>query len=210
MKQDQYDSLGHSFKVNVPTDVAEFDKLADKVGACVEAAVTQEIMHGTLGDFREAFVDLLVEEHKFPRREVGTGNFTETDGKKEEVTKVETAAAYVNRLAAHLNVSLDTKPFQKTADRLSIGGDKEIKFDPKVKVRTGAGPILAKTYKENAAKFLADKATLPKVLANLGKVLGKKIEVVGDTDEAKTLSLGWTLKAYQDEMAKRNANLLTA
>lgn len=211
MKVDQYDSLDHSFKVNRPTTVEEFDKLADKAGACVEAAVTQEIMHGTLGDFREAFVDLLIEEHKFPRRDVGTGNFVEEDGKKVEVTKTETAATYVKRLAAHLNVDLATKPFQKTADRLSVGGDKEIKFDPKASVRQpGAGPVLAKTYKENAAKFIADPKTLPKVLANLGKVLNKKVEIVGDTDEAKVLSLGWTLKAYQDEMMKRNAATLTA
>lgn len=210
MKVVEYNSSGHVFKINVPSTVEEYDKLADKAGACLDAAIDHEVFHGTLGDIREAFADLVAEEFKTPRREVGTGKFVEEDGKKVEVLATEKTSTFLERVAAEKNLDLATKPFQKVADRLSAGGDKAVNFDPKAQKRSGLGPVLAKTYRENAAKFLADAKSLPKVLKNLGKVLGKEVVVTGNTDEEKATSLGWQLKAYAVEMEKRNAASLAA
>ena len=55
MKVVQYDSGGHKFNIAVPESVEEYDSLAKKVGACLDAAIDHEVYHGTLGDIRVSY-----------------------------------------------------------------------------------------------------------------------------------------------------------
>jgi len=212
MKKVQYESLGHLITVNVPSTIEEFDQMAGKAGAALEEAIDHVVMHSLLGKVRPALAALVEEETKIKQTR-DTGRKTLVNGVETPILEELSEKAYLAMVAAQqpgYDPEAEVGPFQKLADRLSAGGDKEIKFDPKAQKRTGLGPVLAKAYKENAAKFLADAKNLPKVLKNLGKVLGKTIEVVGTTPEEQQTSLGWLLKAYAVEMEKRNTQGLTS
>lgn len=145
---------GHKVTIRVPDSVEEFDQLAKKSGACLEAATDYEVFHGTLGDIRNALVSLIEKTYETPRRDIGTGKFEEVDGKREEITKPEGFEVFLNRVAAEKGLTSET-PFQDLADRLSVNGDKEVKFDPSVQARRpGVGPKLPKYATEMATNFL--------------------------------------------------------
>ena len=64
-----------TIQIAVPETVEEFDSLAKKPGAAIDAAVTNEIYHGTLGDIRSEAEKLINDAYKSTRRNVGTGVF---------------------------------------------------------------------------------------------------------------------------------------
>jgi len=140
-----YNSTDHEFKIAVSDSIEEFDTLAGKSGAALEAAVMQEVMHGTLGDIRDAFQELIEEETKIAPLVTNAG----TDDEEQERFSV-----YYNRVCSTLGKNPKSKPFQHLADRLSHGGDKEVKFDPSAKARTGTGPKTTKKYLINARQLL--------------------------------------------------------
>ena len=156
MKVVQYDSGGHKFNINVPESVDEFDSLAKKVGACLEAAIDHEVYHGTLGDIRDAFATKVEEVHGIKRREIGTGVFEGEGEAKAEVTKTEKNDVFLSRVAAEKNLTGEA-PFQDIANMLSHGGAAEVKFDPSVRERKAPkAPVVAKWAIEQATKFLAE------------------------------------------------------
>lgn len=156
MKVVQYDSGGHKFNINVPESVEEYDSLAKKQGACLEAAIDHEVYHGTLGDVRDRFAEEVGKKHGITRREIGTGVFEGEGDAKVEVTKTEKNDVYLARVAAEKGLTGDA-PFQDIADSLSAGGANEVKFDPSVRERKAPKPpTIAKKDIEEATKFLAE------------------------------------------------------
>jgi len=55
MKTVEYKSLGLVWALSIPETVEEYDTLAKKPGACLEAATDHEVYHGTLGAIRRKF-----------------------------------------------------------------------------------------------------------------------------------------------------------
>lgn len=204
MKVVEYDSSGYTFKIAVPSTVEEYDQLAKRVGATLAAATDHEIYHGTLGEMREALADLVEEEYKVARREVGTGKFEEEDGKKVEILKWESPQVYLDRVAAEKGLTTP-KPFQKLVDRLSAGGDKEVKFDPSVHERKTGPKKLAAKWLTMAGAFLTGAPNpktgkpydLNKFNAAAEKLLGRKFTKTGNNDE-DAKALGQLLKDWTE------------
>ena len=194
----------YTVKVSVPETVEEFDSLAKKDGAAIQAAVTQEIYHGTLGDIRSAAEELINEAYKATRRDVGTGQFEEVDGKRTEITKEEKWDTYLTRVAAENNLTGET-PFQHIFDRLSVGGDKEVKFDPSAQKRTGTGPKIPVQDTLQATAFIkgeVNKATgkvydLDKFKSAFHKMVGKELVITGEDEAAKIKSLAASVNEYR-------------
>lgn len=207
---------GHKLIINVPASPEEYDALAKKAGACVDAANDYEIFHGTLGQARKAFVKLIEETYKAKVQKVATNQFeTDDAGKQVQIMKDEKFEVFLTRVAAENNLEGDA-PFQALADRLSAGGDKEIKFDPSVTPRQpGTGPKLPKYAETNAINFLDSKDIPSKPgkkysLASFGKAfearMGKPLGFVASGDRTKDIqTLGRLLVEYQnaeDQFAK--------
>jgi hypothetical protein len=203
----------YTVKVAVPETVEEFDSLAKKEGAAIQAAVTQEIYHGTLGDIRSAAEELINEAYKATRRDVGTGLFDNVDGKNVEITKEEKWDVYLNRVATENNLTGDT-PFQHIFDRLSVGGDKEVKFDPAAQKRTGTGPKIPVIDYTRAKEFITgviNKATgkaydLGKFTAAFHRLLGKELVITGDTEDAKIKSLAPQINEWRKAREAQDAS----
>lgn len=204
MKTVEYDSSGYTFKLSVPSTVAEFDQLAKRTDAALQNAIDHEVYHGTLGEIREALADLVEETYKVERREVGTGKFEEEDGKKVEILKWEAPMVYLERVAAEKSFT-SPKPFQKEVDRLSAGGDKEVKFDPSVHERKSGPKKLAAKWTNMAGQFLTGavnpKTNKPYDLAKFNaaatKLLGRSFTATNDKD-ADTKSLAQLLKDWSE------------
>lgn len=213
-------SLAHKFKISAPSTVEEFDKMAKKDGATLDAAVQQEIAHGTLGDVRDVFVALIEEETGIARRDIGTGLFEEVEGKRTEITKPEKHQAYYDRVCAEKGLDSDKEPFAHLAARISEGGDKEVKFDPSVRERKTPIAKLAKKYKDAAAIVIMN-GTVDRLNENQLSLIGKSFTATGDTskmysgkaivgkgDKQKEVefnvsdkdaeALGWLYKQYRD------------
>ena len=194
----------YTVKVAVPETVEEFDSLAKKDGAAIQAAVTQEIYHGTLGDIRSAAQELINEAYKATRRDVGMGQFEEVDGKRTEITKEEKWDTYLTRVAAENNLTGET-PFQHIFDRLSVGGDKEVKFDPSAQKRTGTGPKIPVQDTLQATAFIKgeiNKATgkvydLDKFKFAFHKMVGKELVIAGEDEAAQIKSLAASVNEYR-------------
>lgn len=56
MKVQEQKTLGLVAPIEVPTTVAEFDKLAKREGACLEEAVNNVIYRGVLAQLRDVFL----------------------------------------------------------------------------------------------------------------------------------------------------------
>lgn len=206
MHPKEYNSQFHKFRIAICDDAEEYDNLAGKVNACVDAANDHEVFHGTLGDVREAFADLIEQETGIARREIGTGKFEEEDGKKVEVTETEKFTPYYNRVCEQLSKDPDSAPFQHLADRLSFGGDKEVKMDPRPRERKAPkGAKIPKRFLEKARTVFANGTVekFQKMAAKAGISF-----VLGD-DEAKNIeAVAVAMKAYVE--AKENELLGTA
>lgn len=197
---------GHKVTLAVPESVEEYDSLAKKQGACLDAATDYEVFHGTLGEIRDKFCELIAKTHGIERREIGTGVFEGEGEEKKEVTKTERFETYLTRVAAEKNLKGET-PFQDIADSMSSGGANEVHFDPSVKVRQpGTGPKLPKYAEAQAIRFL-DKtphpttgkvSSLPKFAQAYHKLVGKELpELTGD--RAKDIKiLGAACVEYQN------------
>lgn len=181
MKNETYNSLGHKFNIAVPDSIAEFDQLAKKEGAALEAAITQEVYHSTLGDIRPAFVEAVAKAYGIEPREIGTGTFEGEGDAKKEITKTEKPEVFLNRVAAEKGLVGDA-PFQSIADTLSAGGAAEVKFDPSAKERKAPKPTTPpKWATDGATKFLAS-ATDEQKAKFVASALAAGFTVVESTD----------------------------
>ena len=205
MQIEQYKSGGHSFAINIPSTVEEYDQLAKKSGAALDAAIDHEVYHGTLGEVRTKFMELIAEDTGIKPREVGTGIFTGEGEEKVEETKKEKFEAYVNRVCAEKSLDPEKEPFKHLAARLSAGGDKEVKFDPSVTPRTGGGPKIPVQDMTQAKAFITgeiNKATgkaydLDKFRNAFHKLVGTELVISGETQEAQIKSLAESCNAFR-------------
>ena len=191
MKVDEYKSLGHQFRINVPSSVEENDKLAKREGATLKAAVDHEVFHGTLGDIREAFCELIEEASGIKRMEVTTDN---ADGSEGKTTK-ESPATFYNRVCAEKDLNPTSEPFAEQAKRLSVGGDKEVPYDPSATERkAGKPPKLPNEYRIFAAQLIESKQ-IPLFAKRYAKVCGKELSY--DTaleGDALVVAIGWLMR----------------
>lgn len=147
MKSVTQKSIGFTIKVNgVPETAEEFDQLAKKEGACVEAATNHIMMHSHLGKFRSALAEKLEEVTGIKRK-------TKTIGEGADAKEVvdETEAKYIGRLEGQLaEQGRDLySEFAATAQEVA---DK-IEFDVTPGRTPGAGQKPAKKYLAYYAKL---------------------------------------------------------
>jgi len=162
MKNKNYRPLGLTVALTVAESVDEFDRLAGKVGACLEEAVDNIVYRGGMADFRDTFLHgdaskniIGVEEEtgierEFETRELKSKN---ADGSA-NTTDVwtESEAVYFNRVKATL-VKNGTYPsveavlahFQDLANQVAAS----ITFDPAAAEPKTRAP--RKASKENLA-----------------------------------------------------------
>jgi hypothetical protein len=165
-------TLKVKFSRSVPDTVEEFDVLAKKTGATLQAAINQEWAHGTLGEFRDAFCEKVESELEIERLTKPTGK---KDAKEEDILEFdEKQEAYISRVVATLMKQTDHKHHAPTEEEVvaklqaiansipeaefdengkQSGG---VSFDPSVHERAVGGPKkLAKRYTTAAEKVIA-------------------------------------------------------
>lgn len=181
-------------KYRVPASVEAYDTLAKRTGACLDAAVKQQLFHGSYGDIRAGITDKLVElGHGKPRLTIGkvevaevfeekdgkpelTG-YVSTDGKEKKFksdadVKVEADKAFFDRVCAELGVEAT-----HFADLIQAVADAN-PFDPSRKQRTAAQRKIAKTYIEAAQGIVdAGDIAINGAVAQLSELLDRPIDV---------------------------------
>ena len=133
----------------------------------------------------------------------------EKDGKKTELTKKETPGAYLKRVCAEKGIDPNREggPFPLLAKRISVGGDKEVKFDASVTRKEGQPKKLPSMYEDAATgiinngtweknrKVLAEPMASPqhpKAKGYYGKDIGAQPK-----DRAEAIKvLGWAIREY--------------
>jgi len=200
MQQQNFKSLGHSVPFEVPGSTEEFDKNADKVGACLAEAINNIIYRGSLAVFRDEFLhgrkaDAEKNITGIEGVEAKTGIERSTEpvlGKDkkpvvkdgEPVTKYnESEADYYNRVLSTLveqgkfaSEEEALASFQPMAEQAAAG----IPFDAKATASKATGPKkLAAKYKLTAARIIAN-GTIEKANANYLSKIGKTFTASGD------------------------------
>lgn len=154
---------------NLPETAEEFDTLAGRAGACVEAAVQQVLYHRYFATLRPAVAEALEKESKFARH-------FELKGDEENAVKIyENDKAYVGRLRQAIEdgeVDFTEEDIaatvQATVDSLPVN------FKPAVR-GTGLGSKPAKKWMETAAAIMSSEESLANFFTKLiGEFIPKK------------------------------------
>lgn len=203
---------GHKLIISVPETATEFDTLAKKEGACVEAAVDYEIFHSTLGVARKALINQIEKIYGAKPREIGTGQFEEKDGKRVEITKDEKFDVFLTRVAAEKELEGEA-PFQDIVNTLSAGGPNEVKIDPTPSERKpGSGPKLSKLKEAQAANFIdaaeipgsgGRKFSLSAFSKAYHKMIGKDLPPLTGDRATDIKTVGFALLDYEREEANK-------
>lgn len=184
-----YDCLFGKITLALPTTVEEYDKLAGREGAALDAAVKQTVYHKTLGDAREAIVEAAEAAFDFARLEIDTGKKTKKENKP--ITVWEEPDDYVKRLFAEKGWDRNNPPAEWT----DLTSKLEIEFDPSARVRESKAKTLAKVY-----VAAVDQIYKAGKQATAAEKLG--LTLTGD-EAADKKAIGWAIKARED--AKRKA-----
>lgn len=218
MKVEKFKTLGIAIDRQVPSDAAEFDKLAGKVGACVDEAIANVTYRGDLAAIRELAIhgreavpakdgQPAIPEFKGLEELLKKPRLTKMvkKGKKGEEKDVEvwdeTEEEFIERLFGPTETWKDNPPKQLT-DTINAASV-ACPFDPRQRERKPAGPKkLADKWKTTAADFISGKKSLPKLQAALAKMLnGKQFTppVATPKDDPKNIeALGWLCKEYAE------------
>jgi hypothetical protein len=232
MKQEKYSSLSLDVLVNVPADAAEFDTLAERIGACVDEANSNIVYRGVLAEVR----DILIHGVD-PVKDPATGNVVrpgfdglekitgisrktknsgrtkkvkvtvdgaETEREESVLVYDESEADYVKRVAAAKGWgSPDTDTYKQALQPLMDQVAALVVFDPKERERKPAQPKkLPDTYRNTATKLVE----AGKWDALAAKLLRETNTVLGDQpdDKAKAIEqAGWAIKANEDAKRKQ-------
>lgn len=180
-------------------DVAEFDRLAGKEGACLEEANANVTYRGgVLGKARDLLVEMIAAKTGIAQ------NFTvkkvkRKDGTESEVKEYEKDSDYVERVVAQLGVTEEAFAAQYQTEAAAITA--AVAFDPKASTRTGAPKKLPDMYKDAAAKLVA--AGRLEFWVNKLKEENAYVVIVSGDAEKDTLALGWGIR--ERELQKSRA-----
>jgi hypothetical protein len=180
-------------KFRVPATVEAFDTLAKRNGAALDAAVKQQLFHGSYGDIRAGITAKLVEQGVGkPKMSIGKFEVVEVfetkddkselvgystvDGKKsfklDQEVKIEPDKAFFDRVCAEQGVepSHYADLIQQVAN--------ENPFDPSRKQRAAGARKIAKTYIEAAQGIVdAGELAINGATAQLSELLDRPIDV---------------------------------
>ena len=174
--------MGMDVAFSVPSDVAEFDQNAKKVGACLESAIDNVVYRGSLAVFRAKFCETVEKETGIARKtKLVTLKSKNEDGsaKTSEVwdgTEVE----YFSGVLAQ--TSREAASFAATAQSVAD----TIEFDASERERAAAGPKrIGKAFLDAATKAQSEGK-----LEVLAEKLAKKLKhEVAPTIEAVALGI---------------------
>lgn len=207
MKTVEYKSLGLVVKVQVPSDVSEFDKLAKAEGACLKEATNNAVYRGYLGNFRndllhgrEADVEAGIIAFQGLEQRFGVERQTKVTGQKKGggdiVVYAETEEEYFNRVVAKKNISKADS--QAMADELTA----ITPFDPSARERKAPVPTkVAEKWLVHARAIIA-KGQIEELNKRLSKQIGKTFEASGDAAKDEPV-LGRLVKEFSDSLAEQ-------
>ncbi len=173
----QCDSLGLKFNVSVPADVAEYDTLAKRPGACLNDAISSTLYRSTFADFRWKFVQAIEEmAKKDPRIPLMTRTKVKAEDGTESEEITETEAKYWKRVKAALGLETDEAAQTFFATTISEI-EKTLKCDPSLREKSEKAPSISKQITEMVDGVLAKgDATAAKFAKRLSKELGRAVE----------------------------------
>lgn len=201
MKTAEFDSLGLKWPLNVPDTTSEFDIMAGRPGACLEAAIRQIVYHNTLGDIRTTFCEVLDAHLKslVPPVEVPWES-----GKKdaEGADVLLNEGAWINKVLALTGKTISEFAFLQPA---VLNGDIDtsvtppvvrrapVNFDPSTSERKSGPPKVSK------ASLTAANSLITKLGDNVA-ALTKKLEALNP--ECKKAEFGEDGKVKPESLAR--------
>jgi hypothetical protein len=209
MVSKQVNTLGFELNVNVPDNVAEYDNLAKKQGACLESAVLNVLYRSVFAKFRQQFAEAVENNTGIARLTEPTGkkvkNDDGTESDEDQVRYTETEKVYFDRACAELVKSGQFASVEAAAASFASLAQQtitSIAFDPSESEKTPSGPKkVAKAYTVLAEKAAAA-GKLEALASQLASKLGNwKVEATVDS-VAKAIA--------EDQRRKREAQKLDA
>lgn len=190
MKQQTFKVLGLPLVTMVPETVEEFDALAKKPGACLNEAINNVAYRGVFAEARDIFCELFEQATGIERLTKPSGRKKKNDQGVEEDVLVyaESEGEYIRRalgvLAQQQNVEevpITSPEFATIMSRLSVGGDKEVKFDPSATATSRGPQKLAKMWLEAATVQIINPGLAPQWVAKYGgdetpECIGRKLK----------------------------------
>ena len=199
----EVNSLGVDFKVNVPKDIAAFDKNAAAEGRCLAEATNNIIYRGFLPEFRKAFVPAVAKESGIEREMIPDGDKTEettnADGTKVKVPVMKPALSVgkdLNKVYAELGLE-DNDAVQSRFGELAQTIANDLVFDAAKVEREAPTPKKTPQVYLDAAKNLIDQGKGAVLAAKLTDLLKPAVAF-----DATVESLG---KAIQLNEARKAA-----
>ena len=173
MKIREVPSLGVTAKVLVPESIDEYNSLApNRENACLADAIDKELYHGTLGDFREEFCDLLEAETQIERKKVLHPEGKKNDDGTPVMVVDETEGKYSSRVYAEKGV--EGTAFQHLADKV------QKTLDPSARERKERVAKIPKRYIDVAEQAISN-GVADRVAARLTELLGRAVSTEKET-----------------------------
>ncbi len=211
MQTKEYRCLGLTAKISVPSDIAEFDKLAKKDGACFDEAVSNVVYRGVLNGIRDSFCEAVQNDTKIERKTKDTGK---KDAKGQALFVYdESEGKYIDRVQAALGLddAAFAVKFQSVMDDSTnpavTAEDGTVSypnaFDPSQTERKSLPKKLAAVYTETATRVFSN-GNQQKIADRILSESGTKVTFVDEGDgsdaslRAKNIeALGWAIKANE-------------
>lgn len=182
MKQVQVKSVGVTYTVEVPESAEEYDQLAKKQGACVEAANANVIYRSLNAQFRSQLADAIEEEtgHERATKVTGTREVEDEDGNKttEDIVEyAETEKKFLDRVYAEEGLETEEQRMARFGELIK-NIQASLVFDPSERERS-AGPAkkARKLYREaaEAIEEAAGESGLETAAGKLSDLLGYEV-----------------------------------
>jgi hypothetical protein len=207
MKTATNKTMGFDLNIEVPSSVEEYDKLAGRVGACLDDANQYNLFHSWNGEFRPKFVEAFEKQTGIKRQlnqEAIDKAPARKDGTKPEIFEQE--AKYFKRALAELGE--DISKYQSLAEAVA----RQVKFDPSEGTRSGGK--VGKEYMSAAQQVFDAEESSPgaieKVVTRLQELNNITIEIDFETIQPTLESLARAIKINEDRKRKQSVNELLA
>lgn len=208
MRKTEYSTLGLNFFITEPATPDEFDKLAGKVGACVEDANSNVNYRSTFPGVRAALCEELEALTGEPRKTRDKKNakgevVTDKDGKPVQ-TPAETEKAYYNRLLAGNYEVADRAPLEESeaqAVLTKLQQDRPELFvmDPTPAERSKKAPKEIESAADSLlARVEAGETTGDKIFSNIAAELGCEPSAFGEFSRDSLVAALVAIKEKED------------